>query len=1278
MSNIELSDLLENNESPLTPQFQTKLSAKKEFNELASTVAEKLASGRGKYFAHQKFYHRFLRIYDNLLILDEAGTGKSCDVLGFTEWVLRERSKPINKRDAKLAKYNKFIVLVRGSTQKQEIKDQLICKCSDGHYEEELNQKHPNGFEDESRQKSAITTLMKNTGYKLTTYTKFMKEIESKYPESDPSSQQRLIEDYSNVIFWVDEAQFLMVEPESSESRKQNEKTRVYQALWRVFHQVPNCKHILSSATPMINSTRDLTSLMNLILPANGKIPEGYRYTSAPANDLRVFFPNLPPTIDIRTAPKGQIDPYFQGQIPANYQYDNKSEEQLAADLEPYFRGRIGFVRAADTGAIFEPLVNINIPNVPNDPRMQLYLSPMSDFQTAAYLRAQGMEKDGNKLYTNVRQASNFVFPDGYWGNGITDSERQARKRVGKKEQTIDLSNIKRIEDIKEIDPELIDQLQEELDEEENEIEASDKRAYRRYVNPSTSTANKFAATDEFKKYLADPVNIWKSSAKYWNVIQFCKTYPGNCFVYDEFVRGSGVEVLALCFDAMGFERYDEKTSMFVSSGADKTKEYCSTGASSTRKIRDSIRPYSETGRYRYAILSKDVSDAENDSIKEAMNSYENRHSEYIKVLITSRIGREGINVANVVQYHLIGPEWNQSNMYQAEMRTLRATSHEYLLAEERERLIKEGRDPDTAKIKIWRFYHAALPQVGSQLDWDAIDVKMYQVSSDKDHQIKKIMRIAKRCSIGCQVHYNRNVRPGDVDYSAACDYDKCRYDCIDPPFDSIDYSNYNLLYADDYIDQVTTDIRNIFRQLSSINFDDLRNMLIEYNPELYQNFSRKNFEFYMVVALERLSAEKMIIRDRYGFPTYLRENNGIFYLDRDYPTGEPQADLRYYTEELIALDTNELSNLVQDQTKDVHNELLTQIEGFNTQDPEYKSKVYQLIEASEPNVLINLLETVVVLYYIQDGARRTTAVSTIFERLYNYVHFLYYPEVEIAKEWAKVNDIQPKKGRKPSDNPKRKIANLKTEELVDFQVPTSGPPIIAHHMYSLMENKGSGRYDIYSNVFGAKGKIRLMDFTKEKMESPDPWRDAQVPVESTVYRKYVKIMIDARKDQLVALARSQYEYPIYGIKYSGAHAINTWNIADMSTEAEIASIDNRNKNKGRACNSWIWKHLITVAWKTRLPRPVVDEIEENSRTLQSGSTAARNNVYNTLVNNVSRSQDLRPEEVATWTIDKLLYYAAWNAIKSGGTYSSSDAVRKYLCESLYSHLQSLGCIYYA
>ena len=331
MSNLQLSDMLGTYPSIYTPGIQSLIIAKKEFNELASYVGETLPEGRGHYFNHQKFYHRFLRVYDDLLILDATGTGKSCSVFGFTEYVRKELEKSHSETsdkdeesDEMVINLKKVIILVKSSTQKLELKHQLACR-SDGHYETT----QVRAAQNETTQKATLSHAIKKAGYEITTYVSFANSIRDEIRNLDP---QRLEKKFSDTIFWIDEAHNLISEfeegsaPTSQRPRTNNptgdssaelRKEITYDIIWKVFHAAKRSKRIISTATPMINHPNEFRYLLNLLLPQHGKIPDDLIIDALTDNDKATFFPEyvargfVPADIN-----REDLDQYFVGQIP--------------------------------------------------------------------------------------------------------------------------------------------------------------------------------------------------------------------------------------------------------------------------------------------------------------------------------------------------------------------------------------------------------------------------------------------------------------------------------------------------------------------------------------------------------------------------------------------------------------------------------------------------------------------------------------------------------------------------------------------------------------------------------------------------------------------------------------------------------------------------------------------------------------------------------------------------------------------------------------------------
>lgn len=78
-----LNDLLVQYPSIKENNFQTLISAKKEFNELTSGINEPKPA-KGEPYEHQLLFKRYMSHYNDMLILDQAGTGKTCELTFFT------------------------------------------------------------------------------------------------------------------------------------------------------------------------------------------------------------------------------------------------------------------------------------------------------------------------------------------------------------------------------------------------------------------------------------------------------------------------------------------------------------------------------------------------------------------------------------------------------------------------------------------------------------------------------------------------------------------------------------------------------------------------------------------------------------------------------------------------------------------------------------------------------------------------------------------------------------------------------------------------------------------------------------------------------------------------------------------------------------------------------------------------------------------------------------------------------------------------------------------
>jgi len=146
-------------------------------------------------------------------------------------------------------------------------------------------------------------------------------------------------------------------------------------------------------------------------------------------------------------------------------------------------------------------------------------------------------------------------------------------------------------------------------------------------------------------------------------------------------------------------------------------------------------------------------------------NSNENRHGEYIQILIGSKLTQVGINIKNVRRGYIMTPIWHEAGMYQALSRFIRADSHLLLYKE-------LGKKID---VEIYRL---ASTVPNDKKYTKSSDIKRYLHYSElKDINNKRILRFMKICAFDGFLNYDRNVNLNNVkDGDPEADYDVVKY----------------------------------------------------------------------------------------------------------------------------------------------------------------------------------------------------------------------------------------------------------------------------------------------------------------------------------------------------------------------------------------------------------------------------------------------------------------------------------------------------------------------
>lgn len=687
---LQLEDLLAFYPDPMTPGIQTIISNKREFAELSSSPTEKIPAP-GQYYKHQEFIGRLMTFTDRLLLMHQTGTGKTRAFIRVAEYyknLMLIGNSPIRK----------IFILVKGPSLKREIRDQILCSDATGFF---MTDAIRNATTEESRRKAISKSISK--WYTVMTYYSFAslfgsyEKVQDLEPDGTPKVHKsgrkkdepiykrvvsdfnpvNLIEEYSNSLIIVDEAHNLRIDPDLDGNKKEEEF--VYKQINRAFHLIQKSKIILSTATPMINDPAEIAPLMNLILPETEQFQKN-----------------------------------------KNGSYGFNFATVTTKEIEKYFRGRVSYVRALDTGAIIEfqgtqTFKNRSQNSTDTDGNPITVTSQIIAYRTdmkseeieepeghKEHEEPEGIKKPAAKvsLKPAAKPTAKSVAKASA-KSSVKVSAKHATKTVAKMIgqnhwyiDTVDLNKeVKQIEDVQTSTFYI------------NARRAAlftfpdgsyDDQGFNNYV---TKEGDDYEANAELKGYLEDEEDLKLLSCKMAEIVRLCVSEKGNCFIYTDYVN-IGVHLMGLVFKhntlpvfgttKQKFEKFIGDKP-FYSDNADA--KLC--GGRSVKGRRLNFQP-----GLRYAILTSKTPENYAINIMDAFNSYENRNGDYIKIFIGSPTARDGINLLNVRQVHIASAGWTPSATHQAISRGHRATSHVEIINDQIESYVDEKYQKLPAKKK--------------------------------------------------------------------------------------------------------------------------------------------------------------------------------------------------------------------------------------------------------------------------------------------------------------------------------------------------------------------------------------------------------------------------------------------------------------------------------------------------------------------------------------------------------------------------------------------------
>lgn len=1096
--------------------IQKQVASRKEFVEMASILREPVPV-RGELYLNQKLFVRLATRYDRILNISETGVGKSRQIIG-----LREHLKKTNSH------IKRCIVLQKPATISQ-FKAQIVYGCPDNEYETDLIR---NADNDRSKRSNISTSV--GRWYSIMTYPGFFNEI-----QNGTFTDEQIIEYYSDTMFVLDEAHMIRNEGDSGSAKSVG---RMYKAIKRILHVAKRIKVIVSTATPLINGVGDLGKIANLVLPADMQIPESWDFSKMTLAQLERFLRGK--VFYMRALDTGAVRNYMGNKIlksdgtPYTYTISYPVEESQTEILDP----------KNVTEKTKQPQVDMEIKEVESNLYIELLV--MSGIQDETYNSLQGIEDldnidvnsqnstnievdsddVGKSLYIQPRQASCFVFPDGSYGN--------APKNQG------------------------------------------GNWGFSKYV--ITDSSGNYKATPELAEHISDMNKLKNLSIKYHNIVGTEASSPGVGYIYNEFVSGSGAIVLGLCMEhqtcTVKYSGEKDKNGNYLPSplhGKKFTRFMSGNSIFTTNAKGDRVANFPKAPRY--ALITGKIPDNVRASILEVMESPENIDGEYIKFIIVSQIGRDGINIFHALRSGLVTPGWHNAGMYQGLSRVMRTTSHNDLIQREmRHRNIVNPMEI-TIPVKEYKFAASSSnPRIKS------VDLAIYQYAEKKSIQSHYYLRMLKQIDIGCEINRVRNIVGPEHNFTEICDYKECDYpsafdainspDGVRRPIPDIDYSTYDIMYSDEIVNSCICSIVRVLQQVDSVSYEVLRKEWVE------TGIYRENF-IYM--AIDKLVNSKSTMKDRFGFVRYVVTDGISIYSQREYPINNHINN--NYGNYLVGIDHTNLTTQSEIQGSSLNTTLIESIkEHTDYVTNQGKLTFESYINTLDRKVLVDFIETSFQQWIHGD---RSDYIVALLNRYSVYLCICREPSDDI-----KVLKDKYERGEITDTNAKTMTKNGKTCINIDYVGSTKfdsngkeNRVMYAHFLQSI-NTPSNQSYDIVPRFRNVRSSISIYD----------PKKDKNFIVVGDAERiAYSNIFQERTNDKFIKYAKNEFLGTILcDNKFRIQTSESVKSLYD--DDNNIVKEDLRHNFRGKSCESWKKPDLIRILGSNLYTTPEVKRIPIN------------------------------------------------------------------------------------
>jgi superfamily II DNA or RNA helicase len=383
--------------------------------------------------------------------------------------------------------YSGAIICTKGEGLSKNFVQELVFTCTNGSYIPE-NYDMLTDYQKTTRIKRLIGSY-----YTFKTFETFAKELAS-------LSDNQVKIKYESKIFIVDEVHNLR-------EKDENIKLNIYEQFYRLFHLINKRKILLMSGTPIKDTPDEFASVMNLILPKELEF------------DTTSF-----------------VKTYFLSDGSINSTNKN--------DMIHKIKGRTSYLNTPTTNV---KKVFIGSPNIGNLKHFIVAVDTMGAYQSQIYSAAYLHDKSSKSIYTESRQASLLVFPDGSVGS----------------------------------------------------------TGFNKYVKETSHQY--YETTKDFNKEMNSLEKVYKHSSKYASVLSvIMANHNSKHFIFCQYVNGSGAIVFANILKQFGYSQ-----SNGTETSKRKRYALCTHQTASNKSIRQIINRFNEPdnidGEYISIIIGSRV-----------------------------------------------------------------------------------------------------------------------------------------------------------------------------------------------------------------------------------------------------------------------------------------------------------------------------------------------------------------------------------------------------------------------------------------------------------------------------------------------------------------------------------------------------------------------------------------------------------------------------------------------------------------------------------------------